>query len=137
MILKHNHMKYVFALLTLSLLTTACLEDENAFTVEASPVKAEITRVSEPADATVVYEGTFLELDKTGILDQNVGIRSTPIGNLEITVTDQEQNILESIVTDEEGVGIFSVPATVLTGVTRLEWAGSYRGKSFRILKNL
>ena len=130
-------MKYVFALLILSLLTTSCLEDENTFLVEASPVKADIARLSEPADATTVYAGTFLELDKTGILDQNVGIISTPIANLELSVTDQEQNILATVVTDNEGVAIFSVPASQLTGVTRLEWAGSYAGKPFRILKNL
>ena len=131
-------MKYLFLLLLpLSFLTTSCLEDENAFTVEASPVKADILMVSDPADETVVYQGTFTELDKAGILDHNVGIVASPVSNLEISVTDQEQNLLESIVTDTDGMATFSVPAASLTGVTRLEWAGTYNGQAFRILKNL
>ncbi|WP_116108699.1 hypothetical protein [Lewinella sp. IMCC34191] len=131
-------MKYLFLfLLPLSFLTTSCLEDENAFTVEASPVKADILMVSDPADETVVYQGTFTELDKAGILDHNVGIVASPVSNLEISVTDQEQNLLESIVTDTDGRATFSVPAASLTGVTRLEWAGTYNGQAFRILKNL
>ena len=131
-------MKHLFLfLIPLSLLTNACLEDENAFTVEASPVKAEILMISDPADETVVYRGTFTELDKDGILDANVGIIATPVANLEIFVTDQEQNPLETIVTDVDGVATLSVAAASLTGVTRLEWAGTYNGKAFRILKNL
>ncbi|WP_104418151.1 peptidase associated/transthyretin-like domain-containing protein [Neolewinella xylanilytica] len=131
-------MKYLFLfLLPLSFLTTACLEDENAFTVEASPVKADILMVSDPADETVVYQGTFTELDKDGILDATVGIIATPVANLELSITDQEQNLLESIVTDADGRATFSVAAASLAGVTRLEWAGSYNGKAFRILKNL
>ncbi|MGB3800713.1 MAG: hypothetical protein WA952_12935 [Lewinella sp.] len=127
----------LFLLLPLSFLTTSCLEDENAFTVEASPVKADIQMVSDPADETVIYQGTFTELDKDGILDHNVGIVASPVSNLELSVTDQEQNLLERIVTDTDGMATFSVAAASLTGVTRLEWAGTYNGKAFRILKNM
>ncbi len=131
-------MKHLLLLLIpLSLLTNSCLEDENAFTVEASPVKAEINMISDPTDETIIYEGTFTELDKAAILDVNVGIVATPVVNLQISVTDQEQNVLESLTTDAEGMAVLSLDASSLTGVTRLEWAGTYDGKAFRILKNL
>lgn len=126
-------------ILTLLLLLplTACLEEELAYTVEASPVKGEIVRLDDLADGTAVFEATFTNLDKEGILDQNVGIVATPVANLSLDIVDQEQQLLTTAVTDNEGRVTVELPPTNLDGVSRLEWVGTYDGRNFRILKNL
>ena len=129
-------MKYLPFFLLLFMLT-ACLDDELAFTVEASPVKADIVKVDSTADGMVAYVGTFTELDKDGILDVNVGIIATPVPGLELDVYSQTQVLLETVVTDASGQTTFSVPADRLDGVTRLEWSGTFNGSAFRILTNL
>ncbi|MCP9234533.1 hypothetical protein [Lewinella sp. JB7] len=124
-------------LLPVMLLFTACLDDELAFTVVASPVNADIERVADAPDGTVAYRATFTELDKTGILDVNVGIIATPVVDLELRIFSQTQDLLETLTTDASGQTLFSVPAASLTGVTRLEWSGTYDGAAFRIITNL
>ncbi|NJB87459.1 hypothetical protein GGR26_003239 [Lewinella marina] len=132
-------MKFIYLLLLLLLLLplTSCLDDEMAFTVEASPLKAEIVRLDDAPDGTVSYRATFTELDKEGILDANVGIISTPAAGLELTVYSQTQTALETVITDDAGQVVFSAPTATLQGVSRLEWAGTYQGKAFRLLTNL
>ncbi|WP_157974581.1 hypothetical protein [Lewinella sp. IMCC34183] len=129
-------MKYLLAMLPLFLLT-ACLDDEMAYTVEASPVKADIVRVADAPSGTVAFTGTFTELDKDGILDYNVGIIATPVPDLELAIYSQTQDLLTTVVTGTDGTVELSLPVDDLEGVTRLEWAGTYGGKAFRILSNL
>lgn len=129
-------MKLPLLLLPL-LLLTACIEDELTFTVEASPVKADIVRLSEAAAPELVYSGTFTELDKDGILDSDVGIVASPVVNLELRVFSQRQELLATLVTDEQGKTTLSLPVSQLQGVSRLEWAGTYRDADFRILTDL
>ena len=129
-------MNKLIALLPL-LFLCSCIDDEMAFTVEASPVKADIVAVADAPQGTVAYEGTFTELDKDGILDYTVGIIATPVPDLELKVYSQTQDLLQTVVTDASGKTVFSVAAADLTGVTRLEWSGSFQGKAFRILTNL
>ncbi len=131
-------MKFTFYLLLLPLLTLcACLDDEMAYTVEASPVKADIIRIDDAPAGTVAYQGTFTELDKDGILDYQVGIIATPVVDLDLEVFSQDQRLLTTLSTDTEGKAVLSLPDTDLEGVTRFEWAGTYQGKAFRILTNL
>ncbi|THH39309.1 hypothetical protein [Neolewinella litorea] len=130
-------MKNLLLLLLPLLLLTACLDDEMAFTVEASPLKAEIVRLDNADPGTIAYAAVFTELDKDGILDHQVGIVATPAANLELDVYSQTQTLLQTVVTDADGRAVFSVPFADIEGVTRLEWSGSYRGKAFRILTNL
>ncbi len=127
----------LFPILLPLLLLCSCIDDEMAFTVEASPVKGEIAALADPPQGMVAYEGTFTELNKDGILDVNVGIIATPVPGLELRVYSQVQNLLQTVVTDANGKATFSVPSADLTGVSRLEWAGSFNGKAFRILTNL
>lgn len=131
-------MKVITLILLLPLAAlTSCIEDELAFTVEASPVKADILKLEDTADGMVAYSATFTELNKEGILDVNIGIIATPIANLELKVYSQTQELLETVITDAGGKTIFSVPFASLNGVTRLEWSGTFQGKAFRIITNL
>jgi hypothetical protein len=116
---------------------TSCVDDELAFYVEASPIKAEITRLDDPAPGQVAFLGRFTELDKDGILDQNVGIIATPVAGLSLEVLSQEQNVLATVTTNDEGETTLILNTADLTGVSRLEWVGAYDGRSFRILENL
>lgn len=126
---------YLFAA-ALFFFTTSCVEEKLAFTVVESPVLGLIAET--PADeGMVAFTGTFYELDKSGILDQNIGIDSIPVAGLELRVESQERTLLQTIVTAADGTTVFEMPATELEGVTRLEWAGTYDGQVFRILKNL
>ena len=124
-------------LFLLPLLLFSCLDDEMAYTVEASPVKADIVALTDVPAGTVAYEGTFTELNKDDILDYQVGIIATPIADLTLEVYSQNQDLLESITTGQDGKAVISLPAASLEGVTRFEWAGTYKGKAFRILTNL
>ena len=128
-------MNYYFLLPCL--LLTSCLDDELTFTVEASPVKADIVRLMDSPADLVEFTATFTELDKGGILDVNVGIVATPVPDLELQVFSQTQDLLATVVTDAAGETTLTLPTSDLQGVSRLEWAGTYDGKAFRILTNL
>ena len=130
-------MKYLYLLLLPGLLLAACVDDELAFTVEASPVKADIVRVADSPADLVQFTGTFTELDKDGILDVNVGIIATPVPDLELRIFSQTQDLLTTVVTDQSGQTTLSLPTTALQGVSRLEWAGTFNGQAFRIITNL
>ncbi|WP_420458924.1 hypothetical protein [Neolewinella sp.] len=129
-------MNYLYLLLP-CLLLASCLDDELAFTVEASPVKADIVRLTDSPADVVAFAGTFTALDKDGILDVNVGIIATPVPNLELRVFSQTQDLLATVVTDAAGKTTLSLPAADLQAVSSLEWAGTYNGKAFRIITNL
>ncbi|MEM1356741.1 MAG: hypothetical protein AAGF89_00975 [Bacteroidota bacterium] len=122
--------------LLLLLLTTACTEEKLAFEVKAAPVLGIIEAAPAEADM-VAFSGTFYELNKDGILDQAIGIDSIPVTGLEIKVFSQDSDLLETLTTDATGTTLFEAPAADLTGVSRLEWTGTYNGTNFRILKNL
>ena len=130
-------MNYLYLLLLPCFLLTSCLDDELAFTVEASPVRADILRLTDSPADLVEFTAIFTELDKDGILDVSVGIIATPVPNLELQVFSQIQDLLATVVTDAAGETTLTLPATDLQGVSRLEWAGTYDGKAFRILTNL
>ena len=130
-------MKRITLLLLFPLLAfTSCLKEELAFTVDAAPVLGLIQATTAP-EGMVAYEGTFYELDKSGILDADVGIDSIPVAGLELKVFSQNADLLQTIVTDAAGKTTLMVAADALTGVTRLEWTGTYDGRNFRVLKGL
>ena len=130
-------MNYLYLLLPCFLLLTSCLDDELTFTVEASPVRADIVRITDSPADLVQFTAIFTELDKDGILDVNVGIIATPVPNLELQVFSQTQDLLATVVTDAAGETTLTLPAADLRSVSRLEWAGIYDNKAFRILTNL
>ncbi len=123
-------------ILPLLLVLTSCVDEELAFTVEASPVLGLIEPTT-AADGMIAYTGTFYELDKSGILDNNIGIDSIPVSGLELSVTSQTRDVLQMLMTDGDGRATITVAADELIGATRLEWAGTHKGSAFRILKPL
>jgi len=122
-----NIFRITLALSLTILLLSSCREETDIVLerVEA-PVFMEYTAISE-TEATA----TFYDLDKSGILDQNVGIVYNPISSLTIEVL-MDGNSMGTFTTGSDGS--FAVP--ISDGVPR-EFAGNYDGIAFRIFKGL
>ncbi|WPP51530.1 hypothetical protein [Catalinimonas niigatensis] len=107
------------------LLLSACEEESDmAFDRVAAPVVLQYDSIA-PNEAQL----TLFELDKTGILDQNVGIKYNPISNLAIDVS-QAGTMLGTFTTASDGTVV--VP---FQGALPNEFAGTYDGVAFRIFK--
>lgn len=120
----------LFSLIVLS----SCLSDDLAFDVVESPVLAVFEDVSSTDMLTMT--ATFYELDKSGILDQAIGIDSMPISGLEISVYIEESALIGSYITDASGKVSFESSLDALGTSSRLEWVGTYNDTPFRIYKN-
>jgi hypothetical protein len=120
-----NTFKTLLCLSLVILLLSACKEETDLILerVEA-PVLLEYTAVS-----TDEARATFFDLDKSGILDQNVGIVYNPISGLEVEVI-QDGNSLGVFTTGSDGS--FVLPTT---DGTPGEFAGSYDGIAFRLFQ--
>ena len=129
--------KNIFLIVGLSLfLLTACTSDKLAFDIIESPVLALFEEGANNSSEVLAVSATFYDLDKTGILDINVGIDSIPIPNLEIKVYLGEANLIGTYSTDASGVVEFEADYTDLGSATRLEWVGIYDDVPFRIYNN-
>ena len=105
----------------------------------ASPVLVLLEGNSFPSTSNVEVNGTFLELDKTGILDHSVGIDSIPLIDMEVKVLVDHVVELGALVTDTQGqinlslswadVGISNLSSG---DQVRLEFAGMHKGIAFR-----
>lgn len=122
-----NILKVTLALGLTIILMSSCKEETDIVLerVEA-PVFMEYTAVSE-TEATA----TFYDLDKSGILDKNVGIIYNPISSLTVEVL-RDGASLGTFTTGSDGS--FTVP--IADGVPG-EFAGNYDGIAFRIFKGL
>lgn len=105
----------------------------------ASPVLVLLEGSSFTSSSNVEVMGTFLELDKSGILDKNIGIDSLPVSNLEIKVFVDHVEEVSTLVTDSMGKVAFSltwadlgVSAATSGNQVRLEFAGIHKGIAFR-----
>lgn len=116
-------------------LLQSCLSDDLAFDVIESPVLALFTNPSS-TDSMMTISATFYELDKTGILDNAIGIDSIPIGGMSVQVFTDVDVLLGELTTGSDGGAVFSKPWSELSSVSRLEWVGTYDGVPFRIYKN-
>ncbi|MEM6768589.1 MAG: hypothetical protein AAF824_02235 [Bacteroidota bacterium] len=116
---------------------SSCEEEELAFEVVASPVLAVFENTVPVEAGNISVTATFYDLDKSGILDNSVGIDSVPISGLSVDVFINEATLLGNLVTDGSGKTTFETAATNLQGSSRLEWVGEFDGQSFRIYKNL
>ncbi|MEK6478888.1 hypothetical protein WJR50_15185 [Catalinimonas sp. 4WD22] len=107
------------------LLLSACEEESDmAFDRVAAPVTLQYDSIA-PNQA----QATFFELDKSGILDQNVGIIYNPVSNLEVEVI-QAGSVLGTFTTGSDGTIV--IP---FSGALPNEFAGMYDGVAFRIFK--
>ncbi|MEM1138196.1 MAG: hypothetical protein AAGI07_20380 [Bacteroidota bacterium] len=127
--------KYILVLVVSGLMFAAC-EDESDMAIEriASPVLVEVGSL-ETTDTDFSISATIYELDKSGILDQSVGIDSLPVPGVLITVTTvTSSNVrtkLEDLTTDSDGKVLLNSPSENLFDVVSLEWSGEFKGQSF------
>jgi hypothetical protein len=131
--MKYKQYSSVLCLLAVFLFTS-CLKDDLAFEVIESPVLA----VFEDMDAgnNLMVKATFYDLDKSGILDNAVGIDSIPVANMEISVFILSSQLVTTLTTDSKGEVVFDMPFSELAGASRLEWAGEYDDTNFRVFHN-
>ena len=118
------------------LLLASCTKDDLAFDVIESPVLATFDKMSTSADANLTVEATFYELDKTGILDNAIGIDSIELAGMEIKVFINQDTELSTLTTDGQGTVIFDYSKADLMGASRLEWVGVHNETPFRIYYN-
>lgn len=127
---------FSFFLALMVALLAGCNEGELAFDVIESPVLAVFEDVDTGTPGVVAVSATFYELDKSGILDKNIGIDSIPLTSLNLSVFVNESTLIEDVSTDGLGKVYFEKSVTELGGASRLEWVGEYKQVPFRIYKN-
>lgn len=133
---------YVFSLvliIALSILTGCIDEDELTIPFNASPVLVMVEGNSFPATSNVVVSARVYELDKTHILDHNIGIDSIAVANLQVNVLVNDVVSVASFTTNAAGQGIvnsswedlgLSVPKAGNSLV--LEFTGIHKDLPFR-----
>lgn len=126
----------LFATFILASLFTSCTSDDLAFDVIESPVLATFEETIDSQEGMLNMTATFYELDKSGILDQNIGIDSTRIAGLALDIFINENTLVGQSTTDSNGQAIFEKSIGDLEGVSRIEWVGSYNSTPFRIYRN-
>ncbi|WP_236252814.1 hypothetical protein [Echinicola sp. 20G] len=127
-------------MMILAFVAVSCEDvDDLATPNVASPVLVLLDGSSFPADASVGVTATFMELDKSGILDHTVGIDSIPVSDLQVLVYINQTEEVSALVTDGEGKIDLSVSweALGLSAASsgdqvRLEFAGTHKNVSFR-----
>ena len=117
---------YRASLMLVALLWITGCEDVSDLAV--SRVVAPVVMSLEDSGASEVT-ATFNELDKSGILDKDVGIVSMPVAGLSVEVFAGSTN-LGMFITDIDGQIVVSYTTTKPN-----EFAGSYKGVAFRIKK--
>ncbi len=133
------------ALALICLMATSCVVTDDLATPNvASPVLVLLDGTEFEANSEVVVLGRFYELDKSGILDQNVGIDSIPVSSLNIRVFINSTREVGSLTTDGSGRALFQQSWAGL-GVEdpssgrqiRLEFAGEHNNTAFRMFHNV
>lgn len=115
---------------------TSCTSDDLAFDVIESPVLALFEEDIDDTTGSISMKATFYELDKSGILDQSIGIDSTIISGLALEIFVNESTKVGSVTTGSDGTAIFEKPISELSGASRLEWVGTFNNTPFRIYRN-
>lgn len=110
----------------------------------ASPVLVLLEGNEFEATTGVAVAGTFYELDKSGILDNTVGIDSIPVSGLEIRVFINHTEEVGTLTTDGSGKVMFQNPwsslglnAPASGDQVRLEFAGNHNNVAFRQYHNV
>ncbi|AGA79095.1 hypothetical protein [Echinicola vietnamensis] len=105
----------------------------------ASPVLVVVDGSNFPSDSDVAVTAKFMELDKSGILDNNVGIDSIPVSDLQISVFVNQTEEVSTAVTDGEGEAMLNISWQELGlevpgsgDQVRLEFTGSHKNIPFR-----
>ena len=108
-----------------------------------APIASEPT-VSYPASGTVMLTARLLELDKSGILDKNIGIDSIPVANIPMNITLRSGGSLGEVTSNAQGVVSLEktwtdlgVPSPKAGTVVKISWSGSYKGIAFTRLSQV
>lgn len=126
----------IFLLILAGSLFVSCSKDDLAFDIIESPVLAQFEALDATEPGTLKVKATFFDLDKTGILDNTVGIDSLPVSGLAIKIYVFESDLVGELLTDASGTVIFEEDLSSLQGAGRLEWVGVYEDTPFRIYQN-
>jgi len=126
----------LLATLVLGILLSSCTSDDLAFDVIESPVLATFEESVDSQEGILSMTATFYELDKSGILDKNIGIDSTLISGLSIEIFVNEKTSVGQVTTGSDGKAVFEKSFGDLGGASRLEWVGTHNGTPFRIYRN-
>ena len=125
-----------FLLLLAGCFMASCAKDDLAFDIIESPVLAQFEALADTDPGMLKVKATFLDLDKSGILDQNIGIDSLPVAGLALKVYVFESDLVGELMTDADGTVVFEEALNNLQGASRLEWVGVYEDTPFRIYQN-
>lgn len=134
--------KYSLSALIISsiFLIQSCVEAEDLVTTNvASPVLIMFQGSAFSGESPINVGSTFLELDKTHLLDHSRGIDSIPVANLEIKVMINHVNEIATLTTDQLGKAVLTATWDQL-GLTsakvgdqvRLEFTGTHKAVAFR-----
>ncbi|WP_236021428.1 hypothetical protein [Algoriphagus oliviformis] len=130
----------LFLALALMLLTQACVETDDLVTPNvAAPVLILLEGTTFSATSSVSVNSKTFELDKTNILDHNLGIDSIPVANLALDVYVASTRKVASLTTNAEGSANLliswadlGVEAPKSGTQVRLEFAGTHKSIAFR-----
>ena len=169
--MKNNFYEYqllrsLLAVLVVSVLLTSCDEEDPFVDRTVSPVLIvfddvsgylagggltavpNVTRKVSQLNYTdpVNLRASFYELDKSGILDHNVGIDSIPVANLAIVFARRDGSVAIEAVTGPDGkleisttweeLGVTDIAEIVTAPAGKsvaipLSWTGTHKGQSF------
>ncbi len=137
---KSSHIVFLLSVLSLFGLLQACVDAEDLATPNVpSPVLVLVEGTAFAATSPVSVNSRFLELDKTNILNNSIGIDSIPVPNLGIKVFINTTTEVASFTTGTDGTGNLSVSwedlglSSASSGSqVRLEFAGTYKSIPFR-----
>jgi hypothetical protein len=125
-------MKKLLTIFIASSLFWGCEDvSDRAFDRVASPVLGQISL--EKNDTEISGEAFFAELDKSGILDQAIGIDTIPLPGLSILISTAEGSELETISTGADGTFTFQLTSEA----EQLEFSGTHEGQDFRFIRKL
>lgn len=150
-----NSYKKHFKILVICLLAgsafTACKEEDPWVDATVAPVVVNIIgapfgypqekdpAVGYPAASTkLTLSATILELDKSGILNNTVGIDSIPVSGVKVVITMRTGAVLGEVTSGADGkVSLdktwaeLGIAAPVKGSLARISWTGTYKGVSF------
>lgn len=87
---------------------------------------------------TVKLTARLLELDKSNILNNDIGIDSIPVSGIKVSVSLRAGSVLGEVTSTTDGVvtldktwADLGVPAPKAGSLVKISWTGSYKGTTF------
>lgn len=154
--MKSTKLHLLFSLLAIASLAS-CSEKDDPFVarvvapvlvvIDNSPDGGGLTAepvVSQKVTGPVVMGVRIYELDKSGILDNKVGIDSIPVTSLSIKLTKRDGTVIGTLQTDANGKASLTktwaelgITAPKVGSSVQLTWSGEYKGQAFSRLSRV